>query len=302
MLLFKQNENGLSSLNEKPFKLEKEIQRLFEQNLAVISDYQLIKSEFSIKNSRIDTLVFDPENNAFVIIEYKRSQNFSVVDQGISYLNLMLENKGEFIVEYYESSLPKLKRDEFDWSQSKVIFVSPAFTDFQNQAANFKDLPIELWEIHQFEKGIVSVVPLKKSKSAPSFKQIKTAQNADLEKVVDEIKAYSEQEHLENKNDEIRELYEQFKEAILRLDTELDPKALKHYIAFKKGKKNLAYIKIQHNSLKIFINLKKGTLNDPKNITEDVSEKGHHGTGDYQIIVKDSRDVEYIMSLIKQTI
>lgn len=37
-----------------------------------------------------------------------------------------------------------------------------------------------------------------------------------------------------------------------------------------------------------------------KNITKDVSQLGHWGTGDYEIIVSDSKYLEYIMSLIKQ--
>jgi len=60
----------------------------------------LVKSEFSIKNKRIDTLAFDPESKAFIIIEYKRNKNISVVDQGFTYLSLMLENKADFIIEY----------------------------------------------------------------------------------------------------------------------------------------------------------------------------------------------------------
>ena len=59
-------------LREVPFKLEKEIQQLFERNLFKITGLELVKSEFSIQNQRIDTLAFDIENGAFVIIEYKR--------------------------------------------------------------------------------------------------------------------------------------------------------------------------------------------------------------------------------------
>ena len=104
------------------FILEKEIQNLFENNLSLISDFIFVKSEFSIKNRRIDTLAFDPKNKYFVIIEYKRNKNYSVIDQGVSYLNLMLEYKAEFIIEYNESLNKNLKRKDVDWSQSKVIF------------------------------------------------------------------------------------------------------------------------------------------------------------------------------------
>ncbi|MDD4591645.1 MAG: hypothetical protein PHG06_14640, partial [Parabacteroides sp.] len=103
MKIFQQNKNELKGLKEKPFKLEKEIQTIVENNLEQISSYTFIKSEFSIKSNRIDTLAFDEENRSFVLIEYKRDRNYSVVDQGVSCLNLMLEYKADFIIEYNES-------------------------------------------------------------------------------------------------------------------------------------------------------------------------------------------------------
>ena len=150
MQIFQQNKGQLNGLREKPFKLEKDIQKLVENNLGQVSGYKFIKSEFVVKSYRIDSLAFDEENCSFVIIEYKRDRNYSVVDQGVSYLNLMLEYKADFIIEYNESQKGTLKRSDVDWSQSKVVFVSPSFTDFQKQSSNFKDLPIELWEIKQF--------------------------------------------------------------------------------------------------------------------------------------------------------
>src|SRR5690606_36294996 len=137
----------------------------------------------TIKAQRFDTLAYDADSRSFVIIEYKRERNFSVVEQGVSYLNLMLENKAEFIVEYNESQQQNLKRSDVDWSQSKVIFVSPSFTDFQKQASNFKDLPIELWEIKQYEGYIIVVNPVKKSKAAPTIKTIQSSSDSELEKV-----------------------------------------------------------------------------------------------------------------------
>ena len=34
----------------------------------------MVKSEFSIKGKRIDTLAYDSQSNAFTIIEYKRDK------------------------------------------------------------------------------------------------------------------------------------------------------------------------------------------------------------------------------------
>ncbi|MBS7120304.1 MAG: DUF91 domain-containing protein [Dysgonomonas sp.] len=301
MRLFQHNKNELKSLKEKPFKLEKEIQTIVENNLEQISGYTFIKSEFSIKTNRIDTLAFDEENRSFVIIEYKRDRNYSVVDQGVSYLNLMLEYKADCIIEYNESQKNNLKRNEVDWSQSKVIFIAPSFTDFQRQSSNFKDLPIELWEIKRFEDEVIVINPIKKSQSAPSIKQVQSKEESTIGKVVDEIKVYTEEDHLTGKSEEIIELYETYKHAILNLATDIEVFPKKLYIAFKKDK-NLADIHVQQKGLKIWINMHKGDLDDPKKITNDVSRKGHWGNGDYEVTVSDTQNLEYIMSLIKQVI
>lgn len=302
MQLYHQHKNTLSSLKEKPFKLEKDIQKLFESNIEQITGFKFVKTEFSLKNVRFDTLAFDEESKSFVIIEYKRDRNYSVVDQGVSYLNLMLEYKADFIVEYNESCNKNLKRDDVDWSQSKVIFVAPSFTSFQKQSSNFKDLPIELWEIKQFENDIIVINPIKKSQSAPSIKQVQSSKDdSEISKVVEEIKVYTEDGHLEGKPEEIKELYEAFKTGILNLSTDIEIEPKKMYVAFKKGK-NVADIRIQHKNLIIWLNMKKGELDDPRKLTVDASSKGHYGNGDYELHISNTDNLEYIMSLIKQAL
>ncbi|ABQ99214.1 DUF5655 domain-containing protein [Haemophilus influenzae] len=300
MKIFTSKKGQLSQLKQQKFKLEKDIQRLFEENLTLLSGYIFIRSEFSIKNSRIDTLAFDPETQAFVIIEYKRQQNSSVVDQGISYLNLMLEYKADFIVEYNEKQKFPLKRNDVDWSQSKVIFVSPAFNDFQIQATNFKDLPIELWEVNRFDNDIITLNIINKSKSAPNIKAVSNEKREEFS-ILKEIKVYQESDHLSDKSDFIQELYEDFKQGILNLDPDIEINTRKLYIAFKKDR-NIADIRIQQKNLKIWINLPYGELDDPKNLAKNVSNTGHWGNGDYEITIESTQYLEYIMSLIKQAI
>lgn len=302
MQLYHQQKGTLSGLKEKPFKLEKDIQKLFESNIEQITGFKFIKTEFSLKNVRFDTLAFDEESKSFVIIEYKRDRNYSVVDQGVSYLNLMLEYKADFIVEYNESCSKNLKRDDVDWSQSKVIFVAPSFTSFQKQSSNFKDLPIELWEIKQFENEIIVINPIKKSQSAPSIKQVQSSKDdSEISKVVEEIKVYTEDGHLEGKPEEIKELYEAFKTGVLNLSTDIEIEPKKMYVAFKKGK-NVADIRIQHKNLIIWLNMKKGELDDPRKLTVDASSKGHYGNGDYELHISNTDNLEYIMSLVKQAL
>lgn len=284
MKIFTSKKGQLSQLKQQKFKLEKDIQRLFEENLTLLSGYIFIRSEFSIKNSRIDTLAFDPETQAFVIIEYKRQQNSSVVDQGISYLNLMLEYKADFIVEYNEKQKAPLKRNDVDWSQSKVVFVSLAFNDFQIQATNFKDLPIELWEVNRFDNDIITLNIINKSKSAPNIKAVSIEKNEEFS-TLKEIKVYQESDHLSDKSDFIQELYEDFKQGILNLDPDIEINTRKLYIAFKKDR-NIADIRIQQKNLKIWINLPYGELDDPKNLAKNVSNTGHWGMGIMKLPLK----------------
>lgn len=196
MPLYKNTSAQLVSIKEKPFKLEREIQKIFENNLFTIMGIELVKSEFTIKNKRIDSLGFDPQTKAFVIIEYKRERNSSVVDQGFTYLSLMLQNKADFILEYNENNQNILKRNDVDWSQSRVVFVSPSFTDNQKEAVNFRDLAIELWEIKRYEGELISINPIRKTNAAESIKPI-MQKNTEFKQVADEIKVYTEENLLQ---------------------------------------------------------------------------------------------------------
>ncbi|WP_162127498.1 DUF5655 domain-containing protein [Flavobacterium phycosphaerae] len=301
MNLYNLTKNKLAQLKEKPFKLEREIQHFFEQNMLEITGLKLVKSEFVIKGKRIDTLAFDNQANAFVIIEYKRDKNVSVVDQGFTYLSLMLENKADFVLTYNETLTKSLHSTKVDWSQTRVIFVSPSFTENQRLATNFKDIAIELWEIKRFENDIISISPIKKTRAAESIKAI-TQQDSKIKSVTAEIRVYSEEEHLQGKSDDTVELYHTFKNAILNLKDDLDIKPKKQEIGFTNSGKIFADVCILKNSLKFWINLKKGQLDDPKKMSRDVTSIGHWGNGDYEIVTNDTNNIEYILFLIKQAL
>lgn len=227
MNLYQTSKNQLHTLKEKPFKLEREIQNLFEQNFTLLTGLEFVKSEFTIKGKRIDTLAYDIQSNAFIIIEYKRDKNVSVVDQGFTYLGLMLENKADFVLTYNETLNKNLHSSKVDWSQTRVVFVSPSFTENQRLATNFKDIAIELWEIKRYENDLISITPIKKTRAAESIKPL-TQKDGKIKSVTDQIKVYTEEDHLNTASDDIIELYESYKNAIQNLadDIEIVPKKL----------------------------------------------------------------------------
>lgn len=292
----------LTLIKEKLFKLEKEIQNIVEKNLHTLLGLEFIKTEFSLNTFRIDSLAFDSEKKSFVIIEYKRDKNFSVIDQGYAYLSLMLNNKADFILEYNESKSESLKRTDVDWSQSKVLFVSPNFTTYQKEAINFKDLPIELWEIKRFTNDTLSFEQIVNRSSKESIKTV--SNNETITTVSKEIKVYSEQDHLENIEDDFLSIYAEIKEFLLSFGEDVTIYPKKKTIGFKIGGKVFCDIVMQNKGIRLFLNAKKGTLKDPEGITRDVSEVGHWGNGDYEVHfpLKNDTEIDYVFNLLRQTI
>lgn len=301
MALYKVNTSRLSFVKEKPFKYEKDMQNLVEANLKELLALVFIRSEFALNNFRIDTLAFDEETKSFVIIEYKRDKNFSVIDQGYAYLSLMLHNKAEFILEYNERLHTALKRNSVDWSQSKVLFIAPSFTEYQREAINFKDLPIELWELKQFENETVAFEKIQKTTAKESIKTI-SRNDESVEIVSKEVKIFTEQDHLNKVDANIQELYEQIKTRILGLDDNISSYAKKLTIGFKVDNNLFCDIVLQKKGVKIYLNLKKGELQDPKKVSLDVGDVGHWGSGAYELKISDLDDIDYLMSLIKQSL
>ena len=213
----------LTEISEIPFELEKNIQYIVEHNIKTIFNIDFVTSEFELNGLRIDSLGFDNDSKSFIIIEYKKDKNFSVIDQGYAYLSLLLNNKAEFILKYNETREKEyfLKKDDVDWSQSRVIFIAPQFTTYQRKA-------------------------------------------------------------------------------IISFGLSINVKPTAKYIAFI-HKKNFVDIVLYKSNLTLFLNMKKGTLNDPKKIARDVSNIGHWGNGDYEIKIKDSSNLSYIISLIRQS-
>ena len=257
MPLFSISKGKLKPIKSKPFDLEKEIQNLTENNLSSIFGLQLVASEFKVRHFRFDTISFDSETKSFVIIEFKKDQKFSVIDQGYAYLSLMLNNKSDFIVEYNEKLNENLKRSDVDWSQSKIIFISPTFTSYQREAINFEDLPIELYEIKRYSNQTISYNKIKAPGSTEKIKSI-SKKDKKLQKVAKEIKIHTEDEFLKSKtiNPKIVDLYLELKNEIFKIDESIDQKITKTMSCFYSGGKGMVWFDPWKHQLRV--HLRKG--------------------------------------------
>jgi len=303
MKIYKVRGESLEKVQNDSFKLEKDIQQLVEGNTDTLFGLEFVSSEFRVENFRLDTLCWNPETSSFTIIEYKKDKNFSVIDQGYTYLSLMLNNKAEFILEFNETQQQSLKRDDVDWSQSRVIFVAPNYTNYQKHSVNFKDVPFELWEIHKYKNDTIGLIKHESNSDVRIESTSSGKSDSVVKSVSKEVKVYDEEYHLsksKTRPEEIQELYLKVKERILDLGENIEVKYLAQTIQFKL-EKSFVDIIIYDKGVVAIINMKKGKLDDPRKETLDMSKKGHWGNGDYKYRFKPGKELEYGIYLIKQS-
>lgn len=312
MELFNVTGSRVENVELKPFKLEREIQSLIEKNTDTFFNLEFISSELTVGNYRIDTLCFDSENNSFVIIEYKKGNSYSVIDQGYTYLQLLLNNKSDFLLTLSQHFNKVLRFDDIDWSQSKIIFVSQSFNSYQKDSVNFKNLPFELWEIKRFNNNTL-VFNKHKSNSKESIESLSNSKTQNvISSVNKEVKVVDTEEHLSKSNKEVIEKWNELVDKFSELEgVELVPK--KHYISLTYQGKTLSYFNFQKTGIRMDFSrgnvLPDGStsknyfnLDDPKNISKEGSWEWKSGTKGtvYKISIRKDSDVDYLMFLIKQ--
>ena len=285
-------------LKQSNFKLEKDIQSFVEKHIPDIlgEEYEFVCTEFSVGNFRIDTLAFNKETKSFILIEDKKVENKSLVDQGLTYLKLLKDRRADFILKYNEIKKTNYNINDIDISQSKVIFFSTYYNKYQIYSSDYQNIPFDLYKITKYEDDIVDIEKIEKTSKEKFnneiFKELTTEDK-------NEIKVYTEEDHLARASEALRETYEALKDRILELgDIDIDVK--KVYIAFK-GRRNIVDIEVMQKKLIVFINVKKDVLNDQMNILSDISNIGHHGNGDYSVDIYKQDDIDMIIPFIKKS-
>lgn len=290
----------LTHIKQVKFKNERELQVLTENNLEELFNLKFVATEFQVDNLRIDTLAFNEETKSFVIIEYKNVKNYSVIDQGYSYLSLLLNNKAEFVLKYNLVFNATLSKDDFDFSQTSVMFISPGYTTYQLRSVEFSDIAFELWKVAKYSNGTILYDKINNTETSASIKQIANS-DSKKQKVNREIKKYTEEDTLNGKPEDIKSLYYELKEFIFSNYDDIEINHWKYYHVFKTNNKIIASASVLNNLIKVWINLKDSELNDPENHVRDVSNIGHHGVGNYEFRITSERDFYYFNKLFKQS-
>ena len=282
----------VEELPSKQVTLEKELQKLLEENMSTFFGVTFLKSEYRITNGRMDSIGID-ENNCPVIFEYKRSLNENVINQGLFYLDWLLDHKADFKLLVMEV-LGQKKADEIDWSMPCVICIANDFTKFDEHAVNQMQRNIKLVRYRKFGDNLIALEHL----NAPQVQPITTDSTAPTVKKSGwkdkDFKQYFAEAGEKNQN-----LFYSIKEYILSLGDDISENQLKLYVAFKKAK-NVVCVEVYQSSLLLHLKLNPDTVDLIPGFVEDVRSKGHWGTGDLRVIIKSTEDFEKAQHLINR--
>lgn len=298
MALFKINNLEVSKLPTLEIGKERDIQKLFENNLSTILSVDFLATEYSTSfGGRMDTLGID-KNGSPVIIEYKRNQNDNVINQGLSYLRWLLDHKANFEILCKNKDI----KIDIDWTSPRVICVAESYNKFDLDTVEILPIKIELLRYRIYEDNLLLVES--ETQKTIKISTSKIFQKGKKEKDTTKLqKEYNVETHLKIASKQIKELFTQFKERIISLDESIIEEAKAKYIAYKLTT-NFVDIVIQKNAIKAFLNVPSGRLNDPYNIARDLTKPkpiGHWGNGDYEVLVKNQDQLNKLFELVKQS-
>lgn len=285
--LFKILGNTVLELSRKTMQLEKSLQTIMEKNLETFLGVRFLQSEYitgKTHGGRIDTLGLD-ENGCPVIVEYKRAVNENVINQGLFYLDWLLDHKGEFKLLVLEK-LGKDQAAQIDWSAPRLICVAASFTKYDEYAVKQINRNIDLVKYCQFGEDLIAL-ELIYSNSTESNMITDTNVYQTVKKNTDKTVA----EWLDDSEPEIMDLFELARAFLIALGDDVTEKQLKLYMAYRRIK-NFASVIFQKKNLIIYLKLNPDTIILENGFSRDVRSIGHWGTGDLELTIRTKEDLK----------
>ena len=278
--------------------LEKPLQTLIEANLDPLLGIRFLATEYSTGKThagRIDSLGLD-ENNCPVILEYKRSVGENVINQGLFYLDWLMDHQAEFKLLVMDQ-LGKPAADAIDWTAPRLVCIAADFTKYDGHAVQQINRNIELIRYRRFGDELL-LLELANATSASAGRAAggKATKASKIQTVeVPTAKAStgdrSFAEWLPLLPVHLSELKSSLEGYVLSLGDDVQRKELKLYVAFKRLK-NFATVVPQKNRLLLYLHLHPGQLATVPANGRDVSQQGHWGTGDLELSLTTQADLD----------
>lgn len=273
---------------------EKGLQALIEANLEPLFGVRFVASEFTTgqkHRGRIDTLGLDQDGSP-VIIEYKLTSNDNVINQGLFYLDWLMDHRGDFEI----AARSALGDVDVVWSAPRLVLLAKSFSRYDQYAVNRIGEQIELWTYTLYDGDLLSV-ELLSSDEVPDPKGRATTRKASVpKKTKGERAAHDLAHHTAKMSTTTQALFELLRDAIMDLGDDVTERFMNQYVGYRRLK-NFCEVVGLRSKLNVLID---GPIDDPMGICEDVSQKGRWGTGNRRATVASADDVTAVLPLIAQ--
>lgn len=289
--LFRTGRDGVAEIRSESVELEKSLQTLIEANLETMLGVRFLASEYATGKThggRIDTLGID-ENASPVILEYKRALNENVMNQGLFYLDWLLDHKAEIkllVIDKYGRD----EADRIDWSGTRLLCIAADFNRYDEHAVQQINRNIELIRYRRFGDNLLLLELVNAVTAEPTEpRPAKAGQKRSGDKTVTEAMA--------DLKGPLLDIFEGLRAFLGALGDDVQEKRLRLYIAFKRLK-NFVCIEIRKDKLMLYLRLNPDTLPLEAGFSRDVRSIGHWGTGDLELTVRNEADFEKAKPLL----
>lgn len=295
--LFRVEDGAATELHSTTVALEKSLQQLIERNMSEMFGVRFLGSEYSTgqrHGGRIDSLGID-ENNSPVIFEYKRSSNENVINQGLFYLDWLLDHKAEFTLLVMERLGSEASKN-IDWRTPRLVCVASTFTKYDRYAVEQIHRAIDLVTYRDFGGELFALELMHVSKvdtSAPVVDRPEpTRTSRPTKRTVTDL--------LEQASPELAAWFEEIEAFVLALGDDVTKKTNADYFAYRRLR-NFACIEVhpQRQHLLVYLKVNPDTVDLIEGFSRDVRSIGHFGTGDLELRISSHADLQRAQALVQ---
>lgn len=292
--LFKTIGKVVEELAGSSVELERSLQTLIERNLETFLGVRFLASEYSTgkeHGGRMDTLGID-ENGCPVIIEYKRASNENVINQGLFYLDWLMDHRGDFELLVLKI-LGKEDAENIEWSAPRLLCIAGDFSKYDEHAVKQMDRNIELIRYRRYEPDLL-MLDLVNATTAQTSANGGASRSGGSRSERRTVTSY-----IEKADRKLRDRYEAIRAYLLALGDDVQEKTLQNYIAFKRIK-NFACVEVHINTknILVYVKIDPDRLELVDGFTRDMRGIGHFGTGDLEIVIRNDDDFERAKPLL----
>jgi predicted transport protein len=292
--LFQTKAGTLRELESSAAPLERGLQTLFENNLETFLGVRFLASEYITTNGgRMDTLGID-ENSYPVIIEYKRDRSENVINQGLFYLDWLMDHRGDFEI-LVRDRFGKDAATQIEWSAPRLICIASDFTKYDTHAVKQMSRNIELIRYRKFGDDLLLLELLTAVSTTPAPTPV-----VDPETGITKATKYKTvTEMMSDASEDLSNLYADVEAFMMGLGDDVTKKTLQNYFAFRRIK-NFACVEVKTwlQAVRLYLKIAPDTVQLEEGFTRDVRKVGHFGTGDLEVTLKSHDDFERAKPLI----